>query len=214
VIKLGRPDLIYIAWIKFFRHELIRRFICIDLNCEWQNSVDTNWSPDLLPLFCIAFDEIPRDTNWSRDLHPLFYIAFDEVPRDTNWSRDLLPLFRSTFDEIPRDTNWSRDLHPLFCIAFDEVPRDTNWSRDLLAAVDHNNIILHNGTVFCVSSFSLTFWSPKLLEPSGLVQACNGIALPYIYIYIYIYIREVKFILLIPRGLYRDLFTSNLREKT
>jgi hypothetical protein len=35
--------------------------------------------------------------------------------------------------------------------------------------------------------------SPNLLEPSGTVQACNGIALPficnvYIYIYIYIYI--------------------------
>jgi len=30
--------------------------------------------------------------------------------------------------------------------------------------------------------------SLNLLEPSGPVQACNGVALPYIYIYIYIYI--------------------------
>ena len=29
--------------------------------------------------------------------------------------------------------------------------------------------------------------SLKLLEPSGPVQTCNGIASPYIYIYIYIY---------------------------
>jgi hypothetical protein len=39
---------------------------------------------------------------------------------------------------------------------------------------------------------SKNFGSLKLLEPSGPVQACTGIALPlpfiYIYIYIYIYI--------------------------
>jgi len=34
----------------------------------------------------------------------------------------------------------------------------------------------------------LKFGSLNLLEPSGPVQACNGIALPSIYIYIYIYI--------------------------
>ena len=36
----------------------------------------------------------------------------------------------------------------------------------------------------------------KLLEPSGPVQACNGVALPlpYIYIYIYIYILHIQLV--------------------
>jgi len=43
-----------------------------------------NSSRDLLQFFCIAFDVIARDKNLFCELLPLFGIALDEIPRDTN----------------------------------------------------------------------------------------------------------------------------------